>query len=701
MILDHRSTAILQQIIQADGYTSVEQLMEVLQISKRTVYYDMKKVDDWLHAEHLASIQYVRSFGYRLDDETKQTVIQKLHGFTMVQYDYSPQERKAWLALYVLTKEKRILLEDLIDLIQVSRNTTLTDLKKMKVDLVKFHLSLQFSRKQGYYIEGTEQGKRNLLTFYLSQLIAKHGWEYLISHVRRIVSREESEKNKKEQEELFVIKNILSNCEEFLGVQYTDEVLENLSVYMYLFRNRIVKGQCVEMEEAEKDVLRETKHFEAAKYIGKQFEKMLHVKFPKDEIYYITTHLLGAKVNAQQKEYEKNDVQGIHLIVDRMIKDFQHYACVIFQDFTGLASDLYLHMKPAFYRVKYGIEIENPLLHMIEKSYEEVYILTKKVVHHFEEYVGKQISEDEIAYITMHFGAWMRKEGIVPNPRKTALLVCPNGIGTSRMLQYQLEQLFSSIDILQAISKREYESHRFDVDCIITTTELEKGTIPIFMVNPILTDSEKASLLRKVNAALFSEDQNDSVDIMMQIIQKYANVIDEHSLKKELREFISGPAHLRREEKYKPMLNELLTREYIQLQDRVDSWEEAIQVAAKPLLQTEYISEEYIQEMIANVNNLGPYIVIAPKIAIPHARPEAGVKKLGMSLLQLKESISFSEKQEHAANLIIVLAAIDNETHLKALAQLSDMLSQPENVETLIHSNSKEKMLEMIAKYSN
>ena len=75
----------------------------------------------------------------------------------------------------------------------------------------------------------------------------------------------------------------------------------------------------------------------------------------------------------------------------------------------------------------------------------------------------------------MHFGAWMRKEGIVPNPRKTALLVCPNGIGTSRMLQYQLEKLFSNIDILNAISKQEYESNIFDVDCIITTTEIEKG----------------------------------------------------------------------------------------------------------------------------------------------------------------------------------------------------------------------------------
>ncbi|MGV2488143.1 UNVERIFIED_CONTAM: transcription antiterminator, partial [Bacillus mycoides] len=390
------------------------------------------------------------------------------------------------------------------------------------------------------------------------------------------------------------------------------------------------------------------------------FERVFFVDFPIDEIYYITTHLLGAKVNAQQKDFEKSEIDGIHSMVGYMIKDFQHYACVIFQDFKGLASDLYLHMKPAYYRVKYGIEIENPLLYTIQQNYEEVYTLTKKVIHHFEEYVGKIISDDEMAYITMHFGAWMRKEGIVPSPRKTALLVCPNGIGTSRMLQYQLEQVFSSVDILKAISKREYESNTFDVDCIITTTELEKGKIPIFMVNPILTDSEKASLLRKVNVALYGENQNDSVDMMMGIIQKYTDILDEKSLKNELREFMSGPVHIDKEEKYKPMLNELLTREFIELENHVETWEEAIRVASEPLLQSGHISEEYISEMIANVKKLGPYIVIAPKIAIPHARPEAGVKKLGMSLLQLKEGVLFSEKQEHAVNLIIVLAAIDN-----------------------------------------
>ena len=64
MILDNRSISILQQIIQADSYVSVSQLMEVIQVSKRTIYYDMKKIEDWLVAEDLNSYEYIRPLGY-------------------------------------------------------------------------------------------------------------------------------------------------------------------------------------------------------------------------------------------------------------------------------------------------------------------------------------------------------------------------------------------------------------------------------------------------------------------------------------------------------------------------------------------------------------------------------------------------------------------------------------------------------------
>ncbi|PGQ47919.1 PTS lichenan transporter subunit IIC, partial [Bacillus thuringiensis] len=102
----------------------------------------------------------------------------------------------------------------------------------------------------------------------------------------------------------------------------------------------------------------------------------------------------------------------------------------------------------------------------------------------------------------------------------------------------------------------------------------------VFKVNPILTDSEKASLLRNVNGVLYGENHKDSVDVVMGIIRKYSDVVDEQSLKRELTEFMSGPVYFEKEEKYKPMLNELLTKEFIQLQNRVDNWKDAIKVAA-------------------------------------------------------------------------------------------------------------------------
>ena len=51
MILDTRSINILQQIIQAEGYVPINQLIDVIQVSKRTLYYDIKKIDDWLQEE--------------------------------------------------------------------------------------------------------------------------------------------------------------------------------------------------------------------------------------------------------------------------------------------------------------------------------------------------------------------------------------------------------------------------------------------------------------------------------------------------------------------------------------------------------------------------------------------------------------------------------------------------------------------------
>lgn len=155
-----------------------------------------------------------------------------------------------------------------------------------------------------------------------------------------------------------------------------------------------------------------------------------------------------------------------------------------------------------------------------------------------------------------------------------------------------------------------------------------------------------------------------------------------------------------REDK-KPMLHEVLQEPFLQLKDSADDWKSAVRLAAKPLLNYEYIEPSYVEAMIKSVEQLGPYIVIAPKVALPHARPEQGVNRVGMSMLRLKEPVYFSTEKQHGAQLIIVLAATDNETHLKALSQLSMMLSENDNIDKLIAMNTKQEMLALIEAYSN
>jgi mannitol/fructose-specific phosphotransferase system IIA component (Ntr-type) len=148
------------------------------------------------------------------------------------------------------------------------------------------------------------------------------------------------------------------------------------------------------------------------------------------------------------------------------------------------------------------------------------------------------------------------------------------------------------------------------------------------------------------------------------------------------------------------MLNKLITLDTIQIKSEVKDWKEAIQVASNPLLEKGYINQDYVAAMIASILELGPYVVLAPRIAVPHARPEQGVNQLGMSLLCLKNSVSFADDGKHDVNLIIVFAATDKTTHLKAITQLSEMLSEEQDVEAILHADSRDQIVTIVNKYS-
>lgn len=135
----------------------------------------------------------------------------------------------------------------------------------------------------------------------------------------------------------------------------------------------------------------------------------------------------------------------------------------------------------------------------------------------------------------------------------------------------------------------------------------------------------------------------------------------------------------------------------IQVIDNIENWEKAIELASKPLVEKNKIEKRYVESMIENIKKLGPYVVLMPRIAMPHSRPESGVIESCMSLLKINTGVAFStDKNKEKVNIIFILGAKDNDSHLELITQLTDLLEDENKIENIILAEDENKILNLI-----
>lgn len=134
----------------------------------------------------------------------------------------------------------------------------------------------------------------------------------------------------------------------------------------------------------------------------------------------------------------------------------------------------------------------------------------------------------------------------------------------------------------------------------------------------------------------------------------------------------------------------------VQVVEQITDWKDSIRLAAGKLLEKGYINSNYIDAMIDNVVVNGSYIIILPRIAIPHSRPETGAFKTSMSLLKLNNPVMYPEDKE--VNLIMVLAANDNKSHLELIAELSTFLESRETLNEIFNATHPSQIHDILAK---
>src|SRR5699024_2059090 len=167
------------------------------------------------------------------------------------------------------------------------------------------------------------------------------------------------------------------------------------------------------------------------------------------------------------------------------------------------------------------------------------------------------------------------------------------------------------------------------------------------------------------------------------------------TLKNELKELISslGINNVKGKNETIPDLLKLLPESRIQIRNKVNSWEEAIAEASSRLLAQNYITNQYVEEMIKGIKKEGPYIVITDDIALPHARFDKCVIQNGMIMILLRNPVDLLG---NPVKMFIVLTTDDNEQHLKALTQLTKLFSDKEIVRKVMQADQESTLINIM-----
>lgn len=147
-------------------------------------------------------------------------------------------------------------------------------------------------------------------------------------------------------------------------------------------------------------------------------------------------------------------------------------------------------------------------------------------------------------------------------------------------------------------------------------------------------------------------------------------------------------------------LGDLLSQETIALDATPGDWSESVRLAGGLLVSIGAVLPSYIDAMVRAVEDIGPYMVLAPGIALAHARPEDGVQRPCMSLVRLAIPVEFGSEANDPVDLVFAFGATDKETHLEALKELVMLLQDEEAIRELRQCATPEDTVRLINRHA-
>ncbi|TDW16263.1 BglG family transcriptional antiterminator [Breznakia blatticola] len=646
IVLTKRQKEILTLLAKQSDYITFNEIAKKLNVSNRTIRNDMKQIEYFLDEKNIELIKKsgVGVFINCLDNTMRE--IQKDIDEPCMRI-LSKSERNDLMKVY-LCLPRISTFQELADFCFVSKQTIVNDFDEVIQELGGYNISVEKIQGVGLRLFGSEIDIRKMFM----QINNQGTYQNEIKELLTI--HDETGMLQKKVEDIF---NQLEN--EYNIVFKNRERFTNIILFFFL---RMKHKQ----ELAEDFQFPETPTHESLPFFVSFLTPYIS---NKQERLYMSTIMISERMSqlSDLLHTDTNENDEAYQISMYLVDSLQALQPLEKEAVQEMIDGLTLHLKTAIHRCRNNLQVKNDLVDQTQMMISLFYEFTRKQLHKIEKDYNLAFDENEIAYIAMYIAS-IYETGNKEQNLVNVLLVCSFGLATSSILKSRLSQFLPEICIIGPIGEKQAQDYiqKEDIDLIISTSDFEAQEIPVIQVNAML----------------------NQVDI-----ERIKNTLYQFSYAKMCSSFINSvaPAIEKLEKHY---ISDYIERSHIQIVDRVASWEQAIQLAAKPLLHKGYIEQTYVETMIYAVNEYGTYMVMTPETAYIHAGVDDGIYQNCTAMLVLKHPVMFGYNNPKLVRNIVILG-IENKQE-NDLLNIAYILEKEWNIKQLEHKEiTKEMILDM------
>ncbi|EKQ52222.1 MULTISPECIES: BglG family transcription antiterminator [unclassified Clostridium] len=652
--LTPRQQFILSTVLNEETF-NIKRLHKDLDISERTILREISAINKRLKKN---SITIFNDEDMNLSISGKKENIEDIRKsleMVPIPWLFSKEQRQIVIICELLVSKEPLKASYFSHKFNVVMGSISLDIDNIEERLISKNLCIIRKRSYGISIQGSEWNKRNALVELLFEFkpfedllafLYDEKVDPIIKNFFNIVFG---------SEDIKLIKDILKNID--LGyLKGNDVKYFSLFIQLLLSIKKTKNEEIIHLPNDIKENILSLEEYKRIQHLGEVLQEN-NINIPEDELVYLCLYLSDYKYYINNKKFIESDInyENISKEVTEEVSKKIHVNIV---EDEQLIRDLAQHFRQTFYMLNLGLKVINPLISEIKEHYSDLYTVIKNTCRLIFSRYNLKIPPEEVGYITMHIAVAIQKQQAMLGNIKV-LVVCPSGIGTSRILCNKIKALFNEIGVIDVVSLHDINSEmdKNNYDLILSTVPVNLKTKDnVIVISHFMTETD----IDKVSNFISNFKANNTV--------------------KELELFAETKANEVTSNEYE--LANVMVKNFQLKKSNSESFVDLINFIVEDIHEINIGKDkEVIRNLIFKREENGNVVIPGTNIALIHTRsdeivnPFVGVYRINNPLAM--KSVGFSEEK---VDTFIVMFARNNESNyiLKILGKISASLIEKE-----------------------